>query len=71
LRKWDWSRVGLAVSRSSPENHEALLRFVAECLSHRADASARQLLVDWARDPSEARRRAAMGALLGARIGKN
>jgi glycosyltransferase involved in cell wall biosynthesis len=64
LRKRDWSRVGLAVAKNSRENQEALLRFVAESLSRRADTSARQLLFEWAKGSSESRRRAAREALL-------
>ena len=65
LRRRDWSRLELAVARSSPQHQEALLRFAAECLSRRADASARQLLADWTRAASQPRRRAALHALSG------
>ena len=63
LKKRDWARLRLAVSRPSSQTEEALLGFVAESLAHRLDVSARRLLMDWAAGPSEACRRAALKAL--------
>lgn len=58
LKKLNIRRLALAFSPPSRATHDALLEFVAECLSARADRRSREILEEWRESGGDARRRA-------------